>query len=91
MDSLTCSLANLTVQTGEMLSALALAACIATVARSVSVTDIQGPAFLSPLVGQTVANVTGVVTAKVKHILRSARPPLELTVRAGHVRVLHRR
>ncbi|PPQ91687.1 hypothetical protein CVT25_012900 [Psilocybe cyanescens] len=31
---------------------------------SVSVTDIQGSAYLSPLDGQTVQNVTGVVTAK---------------------------
>ncbi|KAH8104716.1 DNase I-like protein [Cristinia sonorae] len=33
---------------------------------SVAVTDIQGPAWLSPLVGQTVNNVTGIVTGKSK-------------------------
>ncbi|EMD39810.1 hypothetical protein CERSUDRAFT_103752 [Gelatoporia subvermispora B] len=32
-------------------------------ALSVSITDIQGPAFLSPLSGQTVHDVTGIVTA----------------------------
>jgi hypothetical protein len=31
---------------------------------STDITDIQGPAFRSPLEGQTVHNVTGVVTAK---------------------------
>ncbi|KAK7469141.1 hypothetical protein VKT23_003631 [Stygiomarasmius scandens] len=31
---------------------------------SVKVTDIQGPAWLSPFAGQTVSNVTGIVTAK---------------------------
>ena len=31
-----------------------------------SITDIQGPAYLSPLKGQTVHDVTGVVTAKVR-------------------------
>ncbi|KDR82750.1 hypothetical protein GALMADRAFT_238259 [Galerina marginata CBS 339.88] len=31
---------------------------------SVSVRNIQGPAYLSPLVGQTVQNLTGLVTAK---------------------------
>ncbi|KAF4577133.1 hypothetical protein EYR36_005120 [Pleurotus pulmonarius] len=30
----------------------------------IEVTDIQGPAFKSPLVGQTVHNLTGIVTAK---------------------------
>ncbi|KAF9013486.1 Endonuclease/exonuclease/phosphatase [Cyathus striatus] len=33
-------------------------------ASSITIADIQGPAFQSPLVGQTVHNVTGVVTAK---------------------------
>ena len=32
---------------------------------SVTVTDIQGDSFISPLVGQSVSNVTGIVTAKV--------------------------
>ena len=33
---------------------------------STSITDIQGPAFRSPLEGQTVTGVTGIVTAKVR-------------------------
>ncbi|OCH85744.1 DNase I-like protein [Obba rivulosa] len=36
---------------------------IVPLALSVSITDIQGPAFLSPLFGQAVHNVTGVITA----------------------------
>ncbi|OCH85742.1 DNase I-like protein [Obba rivulosa] len=35
----------------------------APLALSVSITDIQGPAFLSPLLGQTVRDITGIVTA----------------------------
>ncbi|KDR82751.1 hypothetical protein GALMADRAFT_206527 [Galerina marginata CBS 339.88] len=35
-----------------------------SVVSSVSITDIQGPAFLSPLVGQTVQKLSGLVTAK---------------------------
>ena len=33
---------------------------------AVTITDIQGPAFRSPLVGQNVHDVPGVVTAKVR-------------------------
>ncbi|KAI9058193.1 DNase I-like protein [Trametes sanguinea] len=47
-----------------VVAAVVLALQLATVARSVSVTDIQGPAYLSPLKGQAVSNLTGVVTAK---------------------------
>ncbi|KAI0632003.1 DNase I-like protein [Trametes polyzona] len=36
----------------------------AILAGAVSITDIQGPAFLSPLNGQTVNNLSGIVTAK---------------------------
>ena len=35
-------------------------------ASSTSITDIQGPAFRSPLEGKTVTGVTGTVTAKVR-------------------------
>ena len=35
---------------------------------SVTIAEIQGPAFRSPLEGQTVQDVTGVVTAKVRRI-----------------------
>ena len=35
---------------------------------SVSIADIQGPAFQSPLEGQSVKGVTGVVTAKVRRV-----------------------
>ncbi|KAG6866287.1 hypothetical protein C0991_006383 [Blastosporella zonata] len=40
-----------------------VATCI-SVASSTTIADIQGNSFLSPLNGQTVSNVTGVVTAK---------------------------
>lgn len=33
---------------------------------AVTVTDIQGPSFRSPLVGHTVHDVPGIVTAKVR-------------------------
>ncbi|KAJ8457152.1 hypothetical protein ONZ45_g18430 [Pleurotus djamor] len=46
------------------LSLLGLLSALATTSLSVSVTEIQGSSFRSPLVGQTVRNVTGVVTAK---------------------------
>ncbi|KAI5116998.1 hypothetical protein M0805_002667 [Coniferiporia weirii] len=42
---------------------LAIAACVALV-EAVAVTDIQGNAFVSPLKGESVKNVTGIVTAK---------------------------
>lgn len=38
------------------------------VALSVSITDIQGISWQSPLVGQTVNNLTGIVSAKVSTI-----------------------
>ena len=40
-------------------------ALFATLALGVEIANIQGPAWLSPLNGQTVQNVTGIVTAKV--------------------------
>ncbi|KAF5369281.1 hypothetical protein D9758_002525 [Tetrapyrgos nigripes] len=40
------------------------AALLISLTTSVTVTDIQGPAWLSPLAGQTVSNVTGVVIGK---------------------------
>lgn len=43
---------------------LQLAVCF-VLTTSVTVTDIQGDSFISPLVGQSVSNVTGIVTAKV--------------------------
>lgn len=46
-------------------AAAALAVQIALPVQAVSITDIQGPAFISPLNGQTVNNLTGIVTAKV--------------------------
>ncbi|KAI0373889.1 DNase I-like protein [Pilatotrama ljubarskyi] len=45
--------------------------------RAVSVTDIQGPAFLSPLRGQAVNNLTGVVTAKSSSGFWIQGPPVE--------------
>ncbi|KAI0050405.1 DNase I-like protein [Auriscalpium vulgare] len=44
--------------------ALLVAVAFPRSASAVSITDIQGPAFQSPLVGQTLANITGVVSAK---------------------------
>jgi hypothetical protein len=37
---------------------------LATSASALSISQINGPAFLSPLAGQTVSNVSGIVTAK---------------------------
>ncbi|KAI0821994.1 DNase I-like protein [Trametes gibbosa] len=48
----------------SILAAVVLVTRTALLARGVSVTDIQGPAYLSPLNGQSVSNLTGVVTAK---------------------------
>ena len=45
---------------GVVLAALQQLAC------AVSITDIQGASFLSPLLGQKVHNLTGIVTAKVR-------------------------
>ncbi|CAA7261339.1 unnamed protein product [Cyclocybe aegerita] len=47
----------------RLCSLVFLSACLAGVS-SVSITDIQGISYLSPLNGQTVNNVTGLVTAK---------------------------
>ncbi|THV05257.1 DNase I-like protein [Dendrothele bispora CBS 962.96] len=46
------------------LRTLLLWSTLITVTTSVKVTDIQGNAWLSPFAGQTVSNVTGVITAK---------------------------
>jgi predicted extracellular nuclease len=46
--------------------ALVLAAAPVAV-KAVSISAIQGTAWLSPYAGQTVHNVTGTVTAKVRH------------------------
>ncbi|KAF8895444.1 Endonuclease/exonuclease/phosphatase [Infundibulicybe gibba] len=46
------------------LYSLVVATTYITAAASTTIADIQGSAFLSPLVGQTVQNVIGVVTAK---------------------------
>ncbi|KAF9554721.1 DNase I-like protein [Agrocybe pediades] len=48
----------------KLYSLLFVTSYLSTIVSSVSVTDIQGPAYLSPLVGQTVQNLTGLVTAK---------------------------
>ncbi|KAH8108668.1 Endonuclease/exonuclease/phosphatase [Phellopilus nigrolimitatus] len=58
-----CPVLNLTDQPAAMLSSLFLAVCVSLVS-PVSVSDIQGPAFLSPFAGKTVSNVSGLVTAK---------------------------
>ena len=45
---------------GTFLAALLQLGC------AVTVTDIQGASWLSPLQGQTVHNLSGIVTAKVR-------------------------
>ena len=50
-------------------SALFKAAVVAALQElvcAVTITDIQGASFLSPLRGQSVQNLTGIVTAKVR-------------------------
>lgn len=67
---LSTPLLDFTSDINVMLSSLwsLVAAASDPVALSVSVTDIQGPAFQSPLAGHTVQNLIGLVTAKVfKH------------------------
>lgn len=49
-----------------MLASIGSLTLLVSLALGVEITDIQGPAWLSPLAGQTVQNVTGVVTAKVR-------------------------
>ncbi|CDO71685.1 hypothetical protein BN946_scf184915.g29 [Trametes cinnabarina] len=48
----------------DIAASVALILHSAIVVRSVTVSDIQGPAYQSPLKGQTVSNLTGIVTAK---------------------------
>lgn len=48
------------------LYSLAFFSSYAAVVTSTTIAEIQGPAFRSPLVGQAVQNVTGLVTAKVR-------------------------
>jgi predicted extracellular nuclease len=55
-------LANMLARLGRA-STLGLAASAAAV-QAVSISEIQGPAWISPYAGQTVHNVTGVVVAK---------------------------
>ncbi len=49
---------------GKLASLVFWTACV-TVASSTSIVDIHGTAWVSPLLGQAVTNVTGLVTAKV--------------------------
>jgi hypothetical protein len=49
----------------KLFSLLFLSASLSAVS-STTIAEIQGPAWQSPLVGQTVHNVTGTVTAKVR-------------------------
>ena len=57
---------------------LLVALTYAAVAASVSITDIQGISWQSPFVGQTVNNLTGIVSAKVSTL--SLNCPSDLTV-----------
>lgn len=47
---------------------LLLQSFFAIIVNAVSIAEIQGPAFQSPLLGQVVRNATGIVTAKVSNI-----------------------
>lgn len=49
----------------SLFSAVAAATLLPAALAALTAGDIQGPAFLSPYNGQTVHNVTGIVTAKV--------------------------
>lgn len=84
MDSLACLLMNMNVQNAAMLSSFPLAACFSDLISPVSVTDIQGPAFLSPLSGKAVSNLSGLVTAKVclQSKALTVRSQLNITIRA---------
>ena len=62
------------------LAGLAVAA-LQQLVSAVSVTDIQGPAYLSPLKGQKVQNLTGIVTAKVRFELTILFIETHLTLR----------
>ena len=64
---------------GAVLAALQQLAC------AVSITDIQGASFLSPLLGQKVHNLTGIVTAKVRFRLSASPSRASLTTHT-HVR-----
>jgi hypothetical protein len=50
---------------GRYISLLAALTALPALVQSITVADIQGSAFLSPYNGQTVHNLTGIVTAKV--------------------------
>ena len=52
-----------------MLRPIVLALLLASATRAVDITDIQGPAYQSPLAGQVVDDVTGVIVAKVCFII----------------------
>lgn len=64
-----------------MISSFALlAAFLAPLSAAVTITDIQGPAWQSPLVGQTVNNLTGIVTGKVSKPSSRSDSSTELTI-----------
>ena len=60
-----CPRVDLARQSPFVKSALLLTACLPLISEAALITDIQGPAFLSPLNGQSVSGVKGLVTAKV--------------------------
>ncbi|OCB87746.1 DNase I-like protein [Sanghuangporus baumii] len=59
-----CPLVDLSRQSPFISSALLLTVCLPLLSSATSITDIQGPSFLSPLDGQSVSGVLGLVTAK---------------------------
>ncbi|KAL5512830.1 hypothetical protein ACEPAG_3096 [Sanghuangporus baumii] len=59
-----CPLVDLSRHSPFISSALLLTVCLPLLSLATSITDIQGPSFLSPLNGHLVSGVLGLVTAK---------------------------
>ncbi|KAL5482777.1 hypothetical protein ACEPAI_9372 [Sanghuangporus weigelae] len=59
-----CPLVDISRQSPFISSALLLTVCLPLLSSAASIADIQGPSFLSPLDGQSVSGVLGLVTAK---------------------------
>lgn len=48
---------------------------ISATSATTTIANIQGPTFLSPYNGQTLTNITGLITAKVRHLTHILRLP----------------
>jgi len=69
-----------TLNDSNLTSLLALSLISATSATTIG--SIQGPTFLSAYNGQTLTNITGLVAAKVRRLIRSPLPPSNPSPRA---------